>query len=217
MAVAGSCVLAAAIVVGAGFLYLSNVSMDPDELLSASRGSEPARTLAIGERTAAMLETAYPQSSRPYSPDIRGDVLVAIDTTKGEVVLLGVELPDGKRCVVQRYTRSETAGGGGGGRCAMSNEELFQGTVDVSASEELNPKGPNISVVWGVAPASAERVELRGQAGIVRNAPAVAAAGSWEGLRFFMVESPVIAAEVVTAIGPDGKERGTSRKPFRAR
>lgn len=174
------------------------------------------RTVPIDSQTLTMLQAMTPRSDQPYS-GVEGEVLASAQTKKGEVLLVGVETPDGKVCVLQRYADQTTDPAAAGGRCAANRSELFKPGVDVSASEELDPSGDNISVVWGILPTGAERAELLGERGQARTAPATDGGPDWDHRSFFIVEAPVISAEHVRALGRDGSERGSERKPFRAR
>lgn len=176
--------------------------------------SKNVRTIALGPETAALLQHSFPQSTAAYDPGTLGLVLASTDTARGEMVLLGVELPDGKQCVVQRYA-TLIPGGASGSRCGTSREALFDGPIDVAASEELNPTGDNVSVVWGVLPPGSVRAKLTGDPGRVQTAEAYDGGAKWERRSFFILESPVLAAEVVQAVGDGGEKKGEVRKRFR--
>lgn len=206
----GTCGLALA---ATAAVPLSQYSRPRDQVVQPAAGSA-GRTIEIGPRTAALLQQSFPRASAPYSQHALGAVLASTDGAAGEMVLLGVRLPDGKRCVVQRYAE-DVPGAGDGVRCAGAGSTPFAGrSVDVSAGEDPAAPTSDSVVVWGALPAGTSTVQLRGDDGRVTTVSASAGGDQWDGRAFFITLWPTNLAGTAVAVGGNGRELGNSRLPF---
>lgn len=205
-----------AVAAAGGALVLAANSQPPDSLIAdGTVDSGPVRTLEIGEWTARMLAESFPRTAdRPQASDT-AVVLNSLDTAKGEIVLIGIDLPSGKRCVLLKYTAERTAGGGGGGRCVGKGDDPYATKpFDISGSQEMNPQGINTSVVFGAVPAGTARLELRAPSGRVTTVETTDGGAAYGNRAFFLAQWPLPTAVSVTGFDAAGRETGRTQVTF---
>lgn len=208
---------AAAAVAVAGTAVGAAIFTAPDQADEQVVAHGPApRMVPIGEQTARFLLVTFPKTDDRPTPGTLATVLASTDTRRGELLLIGVELPSGKRCVLLQYAAERTPGGGGGGRCSGPGENPYAagGAFDISGSQELDPAGGNVSAAFGSAPAGAVEVRLTAAAGVRASAPASETGGPWAGRTFFVVQWPVPKSGEITAHTADGDQIARATLPF---
>jgi hypothetical protein len=173
----------------------------------------PTRRMEIGADTAEMLNhgaearTARGKPASRVDERTEGDVLATTMTRKGEMVLVGVALEDGRLCVIQQYVR-HVAGGGSGARCTDDGATPFSShRIDLSASEELlDTGGGTVSVVMGGVPEGTATVVLRGSGTDEEPVRAHAGGSKWGPHGYFIATWPIVPGAEVVALDEDGNE-----------
>lgn len=206
----------AAVLVGVGLTFVPQA--DPGGTVVQTPPEPERRIVGLSPGSARIVDAQsrlrHLPSAGPASGGRSGRVLASAPTSKGEIVLLDVQLPNGLRCVLQQYANPATAGGGGG-RCGDAASPPYSGPgVDVSANQETTPGGTNVSVVYGAAPPSSTRVELHGDDGEAVSADTTHAGPEYAHRAFFVAVWPVPRPVTVIAFTADRTETGRSSLTF---
>lgn len=178
-----------------------------------------SRRMAIGRDTAALLNhgadarAARGEQGSKVGERMEGQVLATTMTSKGEIILLGMAIDDGRRCVVQQYVRS-VPGGNSGARCTDDGSTPFGSkTIDLSAAQELLDAGlGTVSVVMGGVPRNTATVVLQGGQGPERRARAYGGSAEWGPHSYFVAPWPIEPGAEVVALDENGNE--LAREPL---